>query len=342
GPFLLGALSNTDTVAAAVSYNSEALPGDFGGTQFPSFLPSMDQTITVDFTSSGTCANSPVSFFPTVDPAADSLVWSFGDGVGDTSWSPIHVYENGGQFEVTLTAWLNGQSESVTHPIDITQFDLQITLVQDTTACSCELPFPKAPNPEPPCGSFFSVTAQVEGQGTAVWSNGQHGLTLTPDSAGYYYVVVTDPNTGCAAYAGVNIREYDVQDQRANIWHFGQGAGLDFNPWNDNPPVPIDGPVNSPEGVATISDRNGQVIFSTDGLHIYNKDGTDITPDPNPPGLGGEPGATQSVLIMPVPGDETLYYIFTTQAVYGTTGTYELRYSLYDVRANDGDGVLNE
>src|SRR5690606_36459128 len=101
-PFLLGALSNTDTVAAAGSSNSEALPGHFGGPQSPSFLPAMDQTITVDFTSSGTCANSPVSFFPTVDPAADSLVWSFGDGVGDTSWSPIHVYENGGQFEVTL------------------------------------------------------------------------------------------------------------------------------------------------------------------------------------------------------------------------------------------------
>src|SRR5690606_31948376 len=62
---------------------------------------------------------------------------------------------------------------------------------------------------------------------------------------------------------------------------------------------------------------------------------------PSPPGLGGEPGATQSVLIMPVPGDETLYYIFTTQEVYGT-GTYELRYSLYDVKLNNGDGGLIE
>ena len=340
GPFLLGALSNTDTVAAAVNYNPEALPGDFGGTQFPSFLPAMSQSITVDFTSSGTCANSPVSFFPVVDPAADSLVWDFGDGFGDTSWSPIHTYENGGQFSVTLTAWLNGESSSVTHPVDITQFDLQITLVKDTTACSCELPFPKAPNPPPQCGSF-SVTAQIEGQGDAVWSNGQTGLTLTPDSAGYYYVVVTDPNTGCAAYAGVNIREYDVQDQRANIWYFGQGAGLDFNPLPDDPVVAIPGPVNSPEGVSVISDRNGQVIFSTDGLNVYDKNGNEVPTPPNPPGLGGEPGATQSVLIMPVPGDETLYYIFTTQEVYGT-GTYELRYSLYDVKLNDGDGGLIE
>lgn len=340
GPILLGALTNTDTVAAAVVYQQEVFPGNFGGTQFPSFLPAADQSITVDFTSSGTCANSPVSFFPEVDPAADSLVWSFGDGNGSNSWSPIHTYENGGTFDVTLTAWLNGESESVTHPIDITQFDLQITLVQDTTACSCELPFPKAPNPKPPCGQF-TVTAQVQGQGDAVWSNGQTGLTLTPDSAGYYYVVVTDPNTGCAAYAGVNIREYDVQDQRANIWYFGQNAGLDFNPLPDDPVVSITGPIDSPEGVSVISDRNGQVVFSTDGLNVYDKNGNLVPTPPNPPGLGGEPGATQSVLIMPVPGDETLYYIFTTQEVYGT-GTYELRYSLYDLKLNNGDGGLVE
>src|SRR5690606_41523106 len=67
------------------------------------------------------------------------------------------------------------------------------------------------------------------------------------------------------------ICEYEVQDQRANIWYFGQGAGLDFNPLPDDPVAPIAGPVNSPAGVSVLSDRNGQVIFSTDGQHIYNK-----------------------------------------------------------------------
>lgn len=341
GPYLLGAISDTDTVATAVSYNPSVFPDDFGGTQFPSFLPRSNQDITVDFTTSGECANSPVSFFPEVNPAADSLVWNFGDQTGSNQWSPNHSYQDGGVYTVTLTAYLNGQSQSVQHDVNITQFDLQIDLVQDTTACSCELPFPKAPDPKTGC-TQFSVTATVQGgSGNALWSNGQTGLTLQPDSAGYYYVVVTDPNTGCSAYAGVNINEYQVQDQRANIWHFGQNAGIDFNPLPDNPAVAINGPVNSPEGAASISDRNGQVIFSTDGLNIYDKDGNPIPTPPTPPGLGGEPGATQSVLIMPVPGDETLYYIFTTQEIYGT-GTYELRYSLFDLKLNNGDGGLIE
>jgi hypothetical protein len=81
--------------------------------------------------------------------------------------------------------------------------------------------------------------------------------TLTPDSAGYYYVVVTDA-TGCTTYAGVNIREYDAVDQRANIWYFGQNAGIDFN---EQPPIAITGPLNTPEGCSVISDRNGQLFF---------------------------------------------------------------------------------
>jgi PKD repeat protein len=337
GPFLLGALTNTDSVATAVNYNPSAFPGNFNGTQFPSFLPRMDQNIMVNFTTSGTCSGVATSFFPTVSPSADSLVWDFGDGMGSSDWSPNYAYQNGGTYNVTLTAYLNGQSQSVTLPVTITQFDLQLTLVQDTTACRDEFPPPRGTgSPQP-----FSVTAQVQGGSpiSETWSNGDTGLTLTPDSAGYYYLVVDDA-TGCAAYAGVNVREYGLQDQRANVWYFGQNAGIDFNSL-PNPPVAVTGPVTSPEGTATISDRNGQVVFSTDGIHIYDKNNVDITPAPNPPGLGGDPGATQSVLIMPVPGDETLYYIFTTQEVYGT-GTYELRYSLFDIKLNGGSGGLVE
>ncbi len=338
GPYLLGGISDTDSVAAKVIYAEEIFAGDFGGGQFPSFLPQLDQDITISFTSAGTCANTPTSFFPEVRPGADSLVWDFGDGGGSNSWSPVYTYEDGGDYTVTVTAHFNGQTETATETITIQPFDVQIQLVQDTTACSCELPFPRATNPKPPCGQF-SVTATVEGTYTsAIWSDSHEttGLTLQPDSAGYYYLVVTDA-AGCSTYAGVNIREYDVQDQRANIWYFGQNAGIDFNPMPEDPPVGIPGPVNSPEGVAVISDRNGQAVFSTDGEHVYNKDGVDVAPA----SIGGSPGSTQSAIIIPVPGDETLYYIFTTKEVYGD-GTYEVHYSLYDSKMNNNTGGLIE
>lgn len=347
GPFLVGALTNTDTVASEVVYDATAFNSNpnFGGMQFPSFAPKDSTELTVDFISEGTCANTPVSFYPTVQPTADSLIWSFGDGNFGNGWSPVHTYDAGGTFQVEVFAFLNGDTAYATHPVDITQFDLQLTLVQDTTACVCELPVNNGQGGCPDDTSDdFEVSVQAQG-GTAPqyqWFGpgglllGQTTETLRPDSAGYYYVVATDG--ACSAYAGVNIKEYDSLDQRANIWYFGQNAGIDFNPLPDNPAVAIAGPLQTPEGTSVISDRNGQVIFSTDGFSIYNKLNEDITP---PGGIGGDNTATQSALIIPVPGDETLYYIFTTKEIYGT-GTFELRYSLFDLKLNNGVGGLAE
>jgi len=349
GVFRLGKITNSDTVATEVTYTAQAFPGniDFDARQFPAFAPAKDPDITVSFTADGTCANAPTSFFPTVTPAADSLVWDLGDGTTSRDWSPVYTYTQGQAYTVQLTAYLNGKSESVSQTVTIKTFDTQITLVQDTTACSCELPFPKKPTPK--CGTF-QVTAQIQGSDPATWqwygpagpmnSGGGTSATLAPDSAGFYYLVATTAS-GCSTYAGVNIKEYGVQDQRANIWFFGDRAGLDFNPLPDNPVAPTSNKVmNALEGTATISDRNGQVIFFTDGNTVWNRKETVIADnisgntDPSDP-------ATESALIIPVPGDETLYYIFTTQPVYGPIlNQYELRYTIYDVKMNGGTGGI--
>jgi gliding motility-associated-like protein len=353
GQFFLGAILTPDSVASALRYNPTAFSAatDFLGSQFPSFAPKDSVLLKVNFTSSGTCTNSPTSFFPQVKPGADSLVWNFGDGTGSSEWSPVYTYTKAGTFNVKVKAYLHGDTASFTAPVTQTQFDLKITLVQDTTACACELPInngkPTA-NPSISCPNDTSDDMKVKASfkggtpTTMQWFGpggllpGQTTATLKPDSAGYYYLVATIGT--CSAYAGVNIKEYDSLDQRANIWYFGKNAGIDFNPLPNDPAVAITGPLNTPEGCSVICDRNGQVIFSTDGQRIYDKDDVEII-IPVPPGLGGEPGSTQSAIIIPVPNDETLFYIFTTQEVHGTY-TYECRYSLFDLKLNNGKGGL--
>ncbi|HKZ36410.1 MAG TPA: PKD domain-containing protein, partial [Chryseolinea sp.] len=347
GAFYLGQISDTDSVSNLVQYTAQAFPGfpNFNGTQFSSFAPPDTVNLNVTFIPQGLCANAPTSFFPTVTPAADSLRWDFGDGSGSSDWSPVYTYEEGGPYNVSVIAYLNGQTDTTTQAINITEFDTQISLVQDTTGCSKDFPFPKDKTVAGCTTGCFTVTAQVNGSGnpTLQWFGpsgelaGETTNTLAPDSAGYYYLVATDAASGCQTYAGVNIKEYLIQDQRANIWYFGNQAGLDFNPLPENPVAPItNGVMNAPAGTATISDRNGQVIFYTDGESVWNRANVQIAT-----GIGGDQNSSQSAIIMPVPGDETLYYIFTTQDIYGD-GTYELRYSLFDLKLNGGSGGIVE
>jgi len=334
GPFLVAQLSDADSLAASVNYLPTAFNSqDFNSQQFPSLVPPRQIMFSLDFTIAGTCANVPTTFYPIISPPADSVTWRFGDMTASSNFlSPIHTYTQGGTFTVDLVARLNGQSQIVQKTINISAFDLQLNLVQDTVACQCELP-----KYGPTC-TPFSVMVTASGQSASsvsyMWSNGDFGQTLTPDSAGYYYVVATDGLTGCSTYAGVNVQEYGAQDMRANIWYFGQNAGIDFNP--PTGPVALDdSQMNAPEGCTAVSDRNGQVVFYTDGNDVFIKDKVTGVHTLVETGIGGSPGSSQSTMGIAFPNDETLYYIFTTEEVGTGTGMFALKYSVFDIKVND-------
>jgi len=330
GPFLVEKFTKTDTVASGVIQTPSPFGAlDFNGTQFPSFIPKINITLTLSFTSVGTCQNNNTTFFPNVLPNADSLHWDFGDTTSVTDWSPVHKFKQAKTYNVTLTAYYQGKKQTVTQPVTMNAFQLKLQLPTDTTACRSEFP--------PPRGSStpkqFSVKVKASG-GTPTsytWSNGQTGATLKPDSAGYYYVVATD-GSGCSTYAGVTVKEYGTIEQRSNIWYFGSKAGIDFN---KRPPKALNNSaMDTPAGCAIVCDPNGQTIFYTNGSTVWDKTNTAIAH-----GIGGDSTSTQSALIVPVPGDQTLFYIFTTQAINGISGN-ELRYSLFDLKMNGGKGGI--
>ncbi len=118
----------------------------------------------------------------------------------------------------------------------------------------------------------------------------------------------------------------------SNTWYFGNKAGIKF----DNPSFPLfDSQLNTQEGVATISDNNGNLLFYTDGITIWDK-----SHQPMPKGnssLHGHDSSTQSAIIVPNPGDTNLYYVFTTDQLGGANG---LSYSIVDVSL-PGNGSNN-
>ena len=120
-----------------------------------------------------------------------------------------------------------------------------------------------------------------------------------------------------------------------NNWYFGKWAGITFA---TQPPSGVTGgQINTTEGVASISDNAGNLLFYTDGIKVYSRDHTMM---PNGSGLWGDPSSTQSGVIVQMPGQPSKYYVFTVaaQAGYYNPLFAGAAYSIVDMNANNGKG----
>lgn len=119
---------------------------------------------------------------------------------------------------------------------------------------------------------------------------------------------------------------------QSNIWYFGNKAGLNFN---TNPPSALnDGVFSHTEGVSSICDINGDLLFFTNGIYVWNANKEQM---PNGFGLLGNNSSSQ-ILIIPKPDDCNIYYIFTTPS---QTFTGASSYSVVDMRLDNGNGDIS-
>jgi gliding motility-associated-like protein len=115
-----------------------------------------------------------------------------------------------------------------------------------------------------------------------------------------------------------------------NIWYFGQFAGLDFN---KSPAVSLtDGRINTSEGCASISDKNGKLLFYTDGITLWNKKHLVMK---NGNDLLGEESSTQSAIIVNNPYNDKFFYVFTCGAFGG-----DINYSVVNILGDAGLGEV--
>ncbi|MEP7258423.1 MAG: PKD domain-containing protein [Flavitalea sp.] len=120
-----------------------------------------------------------------------------------------------------------------------------------------------------------------------------------------------------------------MAQKQGNYWYFGDNAGLNFSA--DPPTILTDGMLNTTEGCATMSDANGNLLFYTDGIYVYNRlHGT----MPNGTGLTGDPSTSQSAVAVPDPGNANRYYIFTVSSYPSSN----LSYSIVDMTLDEGMG----
>ena len=123
---------------------------------------------------------------------------------------------------------------------------------------------------------------------------------------------------------------FSFSQKQNNIWYFGDNAGVDFA--SGSPVALTNGQTMTTEGTSTVSDNNGNLMFYTDGVTVWDNT---HNPMPNGNGLFGNSSSTQSALIIPQPGSSTIYFIFTTDAYGGNNGCC---YSIVDMSLNGGLG----
>jgi len=128
-----------------------------------------------------------------------------------------------------------------------------------------------------------------------------------------------------------------LAQNQAKKWYFGNGAALDFMTIT---PTSLAGNATTltvQEGTASMSDVNGNLLFYTDGMTIWNQFNLVM---PNGSGIQGSASSTQSSIILKQPGNPNLYYVFTQGQVPWGNPYPGLRYSVIDMSLASGTGSV--
>jgi gliding motility-associated-like protein len=280
-------------------------------------------------------------FRDTLKTPATAWKWEFGDaasGAKNTSTlkNPTHLYVGAGTKTVKLTRTENGLPVVYTQKITINNPPTPFFLgnsqsQQDTTICK---------------GDFLTLDPYKGGADPKykfIWyPKGDTTQTLRADTTSCYSVQVTDSTTGCSAQNKINVKLCVPPPPKPpeTFWYFGNNAGIKFS--GTTATADTKGKLNTTEGVSTIADKNGNLLFYTDGRKIYDKNGKEISSLIGKDSLAGSNVSTQSAVIVPQPscqGCQSLYYVFTTTDI---NGKKQLSYSVVDIRRNKGQGKVIE
>lgn len=138
-------------------------------------------------------------------------------------------------------------------------------------------------------------------------------------------------NWYCYCFVLISINLFSQTGENSN-WYFGNTAGITFN--SGTPLALTNGVLTTTEGVATISSATGNLLFYTDGVTVYNRNHVVMT---NGTGLFGDGSSTQSAIIVKQPGNNNIYYIFTSDNDAGPNG---ICYSIVDMNLSFGFGAV--
>jgi gliding motility-associated-like protein len=129
----------------------------------------------------------------------------------------------------------------------------------------------------------------------------------------------------------------EAKSQQYFHWFFGNYASLNFNA--DSFPIPYSLPPSAmltPEACSAIDDESRHLLFYTNGRTIFNRFNETMF---NGDSLSGHESAAQGALIIPMPGNDSLFYVFTTDAIENDFKN-GYRYSVVNMHKDGGKGAV--
>ncbi len=122
--------------------------------------------------------------------------------------------------------------------------------------------------------------------------------------------------------------------QQAEVWYFGEFAGIDFR---SGTAVPLDDQnvMKAPNSGSVICDSIGNLMFFTNGKICWDRTFSAMS---NATGLSGNGGMTQPTLVVPWPGNPSQYYVFTADMPPFQSASKGFCCTLIDMTLRDGLG----
>jgi gliding motility-associated-like protein len=126
--------------------------------------------------------------------------------------------------------------------------------------------------------------------------------------------------------------------KEANIWYFGDKAGIDFT--QTPPKALVNSQMHTNEGCITICDSSGSLLFYSDGKTVWNENHVVLDGGEQ---LLGHFSSTHSAYVLKMP-QSNLYYLFTSDAAKtpGIHNNWGVRYTVIDMSQNSGAGKVIE
>ncbi len=197
----LGVISDPNVYGTGCNFDPEGiyLEGRHSNYGLPPFIQSLFH-ITANFTYDISCEKEPTQFYENITGDPDSVRWDFGDpGSGPQNTSnllnPVHTYENYGDYEVALIAYQYGQSDEKSQLVTVNQKP-DIWLGNDTSFCE---------------GNSY-VLAVDSGYSSYLWQNGDTVHAISTDTAGIFWVEVTNGD-GCVSADTIVLSRFPVYNQ---------------------------------------------------------------------------------------------------------------------------------